>query len=56
MTEDIVDGSSFDLACKSLGLKEFKPSVEANHNPVNDSIVIFERYKYINDALLDQRV
>lgn len=52
MTEDVVDGNSFELACKSLGLKEFKTTVTADHNPVNDSIVIFEKYKYINDGIL----
>jgi hypothetical protein len=53
MTEEIVDGNSFELACKSLGLdpEKFKSSVQHDHNPVNDSIVIFERYKFINDAL-----
>lgn len=53
MTEEIVDGSSFHLACKSLNIDpdNFKSSVSHDHNPVNDSIVIFERYKFVNDAI-----
>jgi len=56
MTEEIVDGTSFDLACKSLDLDplKFKSSVKHDHNPVNDATVIFERYKFINDALLEK--
>ncbi len=54
MTEDVVDGSSFDLARKKLDLKEFKSSVSADHNPVNDATVIFEKFKFINDGLLEQ--
>jgi hypothetical protein len=54
MTEDIVDGSSFDLACKSLNLPQFKSTSKHDHNPVNDATVIFEKYKFINDALLDK--
>lgn len=54
MTEDIVDGNSFDLACKKLKLTNFKSSVFHDHNPVNDSIVIFEQFKFINDALLEE--
>lgn len=52
MTEDVVDSSSFDLVCKRLNLK-FKSSVPSDHNPVNDSTVIFEKWKFINDALLN---
>lgn len=54
MTEEIVDGNSFELACKSLGLQDFKSTTKNDHNPVNDSIVIFEKYKFINDALLER--
>lgn len=52
MTGEVVDGNAFERARVALGLEEFKSSVEHDHNPVNDSIVIFEKYKYINDALL----
>lgn len=54
MTEDVVDGSSFSLACKGVGLdpKKFKSSVQHDHNPVNDATVIFEKYRFINEALL----
>ena len=54
MTEDIVDGSSFELARKALGLDEFKSHVKADHNPVNDATEIFERYKFINDGILER--
>lgn len=54
MTEDIVDGNSFELARKALGLGVFKPSVKADHNPVNDATEIFEKYKFINDGILER--
>jgi hypothetical protein len=56
MTEEIVDGTSFDLACKSLDFDplKFKSSVKHDHNLVNNAIVIFERYKFINDTLLEK--
>lgn len=56
MTEDIVDGSSFELACRGLNLdsSKFKSRTKHDHNPVNDAIVIFEKYKFINDGLLEQ--
>jgi hypothetical protein len=53
MTEDIVDSNSFELARKALGLAEFKTTTESNHDPVNDAIVIFEKYKYINDGIIN---
>lgn len=51
MTNKIINENSFDLACKELNLPQFKSSIIADHNPVNDSIVIFEKFKYINDNL-----
>ncbi len=51
--EDIVDGTSFELARKELGLPEFKSLTKSDHNPVNDATVIFEKYKFINDGLIN---
>jgi hypothetical protein len=53
MTEDIVDGNSFELACKKLKLPEFNSVVKHDHNPVNDSTVIFQKWKFINDGIMN---
>jgi len=54
MTEEQVDSSSFEMARKKLGLPVFKSAThsEHDHNPINDSTVIFEKWKFINDGLV----
>ncbi len=53
MTDDIVNGSSFELAHKALNLPEFKSVSKSNHSSINKATVIFEKYKFINDGLIN---